>query len=242
MSMRCVVVLTFLSLCLVAEARDPLRNCRQCLVVTTDSWWALHGTMSIFERDKGSKWRRRGSPIPIVVGRAGLGWGRGLTDTINLPGPIKKEGDNKAPAGIFVLPGVFGYAAKAETKMPYRALSPDIVGVDDAQSRYYNRLIDASKIDQRDWRTAEKMFREDNLYKWGVVVNHNVPAKPGAGSCIFLHIWRGPAEPTVGCTAMAERNVVDLIHWLDPRLHPVLVQLPRTVYDDLRIKWNLPEL
>lgn len=222
-----------------AEAQDPLKNCRQCLVVTTDSWSAPHGMMSIFERNKGSTWRRTGSPIPIVVGRAGLGWGRGITGKITLPGPTKKESDDKAPAGIFRLRSVFGIERKASTKMPYLTLSPSVVAVDDPRSRFYNRFVDQNKIGKRDWRHVEKMFGVD-VYKWGVVVDHNMPPIPEAGSCIFLHTWINPATPTSGCTAMSQTNLLKMVRWLDPKSHPVLVQLPRAVYSQLRERWNLP--
>jgi D-alanyl-D-alanine dipeptidase len=222
---------------------NALREARQLLIVTTPSWSATSGTMSMFERDATyAPWHSRRIRISIVVGKAGLGWGRGVAYGERTSEPNKKEGDNKAPAGIFVLHGVFGYAPKAPSKMQYLALSPNILGIDDPQSRYYNQLIDQSKIDNRDWRTAEEMFRKDDLYKWGVVVDHNVPPQPGAGSCIFLHIWRGPGTSTVGCTAMAEKDMLDVIRWLDPAFAPLLVQLPRPVYDERRANWNLPPL
>jgi D-alanyl-D-alanine dipeptidase len=223
-----------------SNATDALASSRQCLVVTTESWSAPKGTMSIFERESGGAWRQRGTPVAVVVGKTGLAWGRGLLETKSFAGPTKKEGDNKAPAGIFNLSRVFGYAPSAQSKMPYLALSANMVGVDDPQSRFYNQLVDQSKID-KDWRTAEEMFRKDGLYKWGVVVEHNSPPLPGAGSCIFLHIWRGPDKSTVGCTAMSEHNLVDLIRWLDPALHPVLIQLPRSIYFEQRESWNLPQ-
>ncbi len=200
--------------------------------------------MSIFERESVlSSWQQRGASVPVVVGKTGLAWGRGLTMFYRSSDPIKKEGDNKAPAGIFVLRGVFGYAQKAPTKkMPYLTLSANIIAVDDPHSRYYNQLIDKSKSEHPDWRSAEEMFRKDDLYKWGVIVDHNVPPQPGAGSCIFLHIWRAPNKPTVGCTAMSEENIVEIIRWLDATRAPLLLQLPRPVYDEFRDKWNLPPL
>ena len=70
------------------------------------------------------------------------------------------------------------------------------------------------------------MRRDDILYKWGVVVDHNAAAIPGAGSCIFLHIWKSSSAPTAGCTAMPESDLVRLLRWLDPARHPILIQLP----------------
>jgi L,D-peptidoglycan transpeptidase YkuD (ErfK/YbiS/YcfS/YnhG family) len=123
--------------------------------------------------------------------------------------------------------------------MPFAALSENIVCVDDPRSRYYNRLVDQSKVENRDWKHAERMFGID-LYRSGVVVEHNIPSKPDAGSCIFLHVWKNSKTSTSGCTAMAEAKLLQIIRWLDPAKHPLLVQLPRPVYETLRAKWNLP--
>jgi L,D-peptidoglycan transpeptidase YkuD (ErfK/YbiS/YcfS/YnhG family) len=221
---------------------DALSNSRQCLLVLTRDWKSSSGLIRLFERERlDSAWQQHGSPEPVVLGKSGLGWGRGLVETKSLPGPRKKEGDGKAPAGVFRLLSAFGYAPTCHTQLPYLALSPDIEAVDDPQSRYYNQLVVRSKIGSPDWRTSEHMLRDDDRYKWGIVVAHNMPPQPGAGSCIFLHVWNNPG-PTVGCTAMSEKNIVAVIQWLDPKLHPLLVQLPQSAYDERREKWKLPPL
>ncbi|HEX4641347.1 MAG TPA: L,D-transpeptidase family protein, partial [Chthoniobacterales bacterium] len=66
------------------------------------------------------------------------------------------------------------------------------------------------------------------------------PAKPGAGSCIFLHIWKNSRAATAGCTAMPEQDLVNLLGWLDPKDRPVLVQMPQKEYDDFKAKFRLP--
>ncbi len=151
-----------------------------------------------------------------------------LPGTAAPPGPRKREGDNKAPAGLFKISFAFGYSAQSpETRMLYLPISATTVCVDDPRSRYYNRMLDASTIRQPDWRSAEKMKLRDDRYKWGVFVMHNTPPQPGAGSCIFLHVWKDAATATSGCTAMPEAMMLALIKWLDPARQPVLVQLPR---------------
>jgi D-alanyl-D-alanine dipeptidase len=160
-------------------------------------------------------------------------------------GPRKKEGDNKAPAGIFHLGPAFGYAAAERAswiKLRYVPLTKSSEGVDDPRSRYYNQLVDRSKIARVDWHSSEKMLRADVLYKWGLVVAHNSSATPGAGSCIFLHIWRNSSAATAGCTAMPEQNLVSLLHWLDPAAHPILTQMPRKDYNVARTKFHLPAM
>lgn len=220
----------------------------QCVVVIAPGWTAEHGSMTTFERNApDGLWRQRTPVIPVVLGRNGLGWGRGVATVSASDGPEKKEGDNKSPAGVFALSKVFGYAQTATTRMPYLQATADLICVDDPRSRYYNRMFESSSIARRDWRSGEQMRRKDVRYKWGVVVDHNGSRngeKPaaGAGSCVFLHVWLTPQTPTTGCTAMAERNIVDLIHWLDPTRKPVLVQLPEAIYRRYQAEWRLPRL
>ncbi len=56
---------------------SPLETSRQAIVVTTPEWNATTGTLQRFERN-GDKWNRVGAPVAVVIGRSGLGWGRGL--------------------------------------------------------------------------------------------------------------------------------------------------------------------
>ena len=222
---------------------NPLAGTRQCLVVTAANWSATTGGLRAFERAPAGDWKAVGERVPVVLGKKGLAWGVGFVRPATPDGPHKKEGDNKAPAGIFPLGPAFGYASADRAhwlKLPYVALTKNTEGVDDSQSRYYNQLVDRSKITRVDWRTSEKMLRADDLYKWGVFVAHNSSAKPGAGSCIFLHIWRNSSAATAGCTAMPERNLVKLLRWLDPAARPVLIQMPQQNYDAVRARLKLP--
>jgi D-alanyl-D-alanine dipeptidase len=223
-------------------ANDPVRGSRQCLVVTARDWNARTGVLQAFERaDARSEWRPRGRQIPVVLGKKGMAAGRGLID-LNVAAR-KIEGDNKASAGIFRLGPAFGYAPASAArwiKLRYVPLTKQSEGIDDPHSRYYNELVDRSKVANVDWRSSEQMLRADNLYKWGVFVAHNPEATPAAGSCIFLHIWKNSSSPTAGCTAMPERDLVELLRWLDPASRPILVQMPRSEYETLRTKFRLP--
>lgn len=245
--MRLVALVLFvLSAPAMIAAPDPLRQSRQCLVVVSRDWNAKTGLLRAYERKNSrSEWHIHGPEIPVVLGKKGLAWGRGLMNPPTGPGPVKIEGDNRVPAGVFRLGQAFGYAPARSArwvKLPYLPLTKQIEGIDDPQSRYYNRLVDRSKVARVDWRSSEKMRRDDILYKWGIVVAHNTPASPGAGSCIFFHIWKDAKTATAGCTAMPEQNVVGLLHWLDPAAHPVVIQMPRQNYDSLRTGLQLPAL
>lgn len=227
-----------------APAADPLRGSRQCVVVIAKNWNSTTGLLRAFERTRaGSEWKIHDGEIPVVLGKKGLAWGRGLFGTNNGAGPRKIEGDNRVPAGIFRLGPAFGYAPARRArwiKLPYVPLTAEIEGIDDPRSRYYNRLVDRSKVARVDWRTSEKMLRTDALYKWGFVVAHNPTATPGAGSCIFFHIWKNSSTATTGCTAMAENDLVRLLRWLNPSAHPLLVQMPHDNYTAFQSKFGLP--
>ena len=224
-------------------ATNGLDRPEQCVVVLTDDWVSTTGTLGRFERKGASGWKRLGRDVAVVLGRKGLGEGRGLVHLKFNNLPQKSEGDDRAPAGIFNLSSAFGYAPKhsaAWVKLPYLTLSPETEGVDDPNSHYYNRLVDRSKVARIDWRSSEQMRRNDDRYKWGIVVEHNPDAVPGAGSCIFLHVWKGSSILTSGCTAMAESDLVKLLRWLDPERSPILVQMPRAIYRSIQSKYDLP--
>ncbi|HQR36646.1 MAG TPA: hypothetical protein PLK30_28240 [Blastocatellia bacterium] len=223
--------------------KNILASSQQMILVTTSDWNAVDGELLRYERPSSQHpWRVVGSKIPVVVGRNGLAWGKGLhgdPSTLAKPGdPVKKEGDGKAPAGIFKLSAAFGYASlkeSANVKLPYLQATPTFECVDDVRSAYYNRLVDRDKVAQPDWNSSEQMRRDDELYRWGAVVDHNA-GKPeaGAGSCIFLHIWSGAGKGTAGCTAMESARMTELLSWLDGKKKPVLVQFPQAELVRLR--------
>ena len=222
----------------------------QAVVVKTDNWTARQGILHFYERSssKDDIWRPVGGAIPVVVGRNGLGWGVGLhpaadMDTPREGGPEKREGDGRAPAGIFRLSSACGYAPAKEAggiRMPYMQATPVLRCVDDAQSLHYNRIVDTSLI-KADWKSDEEMHRGDGQYRWGVVVDHNAnPVIPGRGSCIFMHVWKGSDAGTAGCTAMSQENMERLLRWLNSSANPVLIQLPAATYKQQRPLWRLP--
>jgi D-alanyl-D-alanine dipeptidase len=230
----------------IATGTDPLRYSQQCLVVVAPTWNSKTALLHAFARTTTtSDWKMRGNAIPVVLGKSGLGWGLGLVDAKGRAGPRKIEGDNKVPAGIFRLGPAFGYAPAPSAswiKLQYVPLTKTTEGVDDTRSRFYNQLVDRSKVARVDWRSSEQMRRADDLYKWGIFVAHNAAATPGAGSCIFMHIWKNSSTPTTGCTAMAERDLVRLLRWLDPAAQPLLVQVPQRDYAEFQANYRLPSL
>lgn len=223
--------------------RVLIEDSEQLVVVTTPSWTSTTGLMQRFERTTPkSEWRSLEQPIPLVVGRTGIAWGVGF-DHVSADGPHKHEGDGKAPAGIFPLDTVFGFAprdSRQSVKLPYVQLLPTTDCVDDTASIHYNTVVDRATVPRVDWNTGEHM-REIGQYEIGVIVGYNAaqPVK-GRGSCIFLHIWAGPDSHTAGCTAFDEAKLREVIMWLDPKKQPLLVQLTARDYARLQTSLKLP--
>ena len=222
---------------------------RQLLLVVTSGWGSCTAQLQRFERvTLDGEWQAVGEAITASLGRCGLAWGRGLHPQVSGVGLAKREGDGCAPAGIFSITALFGYAAPDSSfaraaKLPYLYATHDLKAIDDPASAYYNRIVDQSSVTQPDWTSCEEMLRIDQRYAVGAVVAHNSePPVPGAGSCIFLHVWESEGAPTAGCTAMSLADMSEIASWLAGAAAPLLVQLPRLEYEDLRVAWALPAL
>ena len=219
----------------------------QLVLVTTADWDATGGELRRFER-AGDGWRQVGDAAPITLGRTGTAWGIGL-HAARSDGPVKREGDGKAPAGVFAIGTAFGYAAGVRTGLPYRAMTANDWCIDVPASPMYNRIVDRSVAKAAGLDKSTEPMRldihgkhGDQRYREGFVIEHNADGRvPNGGSCIFAHLWGQPGQATAGCTAMAADNMTPLLAWLDARKHPVFVLLPAAQYATLQHDWNLPE-
>jgi L,D-peptidoglycan transpeptidase YkuD (ErfK/YbiS/YcfS/YnhG family) len=223
----------------------PWHDSRQLVIVTTSDWDANHGVLSTFVRSP-EGWHVAESGVPVTIGRSGSAWGLGLNDA--QPGPLKKEGDGRSPAGVFRIGTAFGYSATAQTALKYRAATGSDYCIDVETSPLYGRIVDAHDVGEAAVRgSTEPMRRDihaggDQSYKLGFVIEHNPAATTGAGSCIFVHLRRAPEQTTAGCTAMDEPAMRKLLAWLRPEQHPVFVLLPLPQYERVKRMWNLPQI
>ena len=164
--------------------------------------------------------------IEVNIGKNGLGWGLGeVTLTQKKNEPHKKEGDKKAPAGIFKLTTIFGYEKEQNFKMPYLYADKNLICVDDSDSKLYNQITKMPKIAPKSY---ENMRRDDKQYKLGVYVGHNKRQIKNRGSCIFLHVQKSKNHPTAGCTSMGIEDIKKITSWLDKSKNPILIQIPQS--------------
>lgn len=191
----------------VLEAQ--LGDSRQCLLVVNDNASSASARVYVLEKKEGG-WRSVFSPMEAMIGKNGFA-----------PPGEKREGDERTPSGIFPLGTAFGYNPSVETRMPYRQAADEDVWVDDPGVDDYNRWV---KKGQTRAASFELMRREDPLYRYGIVIEYNTnPVVKGQGSAIFFHVWMNSSESTHGCVALSERDMLEILRWLDPAAKPVAV-------------------
>ena len=218
---------------------------RQVIVAQAATWNSNTATLQCYQRASSrAPWQPVLSrPVPVLLGRSGLAWGRGPFQPPQNGVPPKVEKDWRAPAGVFQLGQLFGYAAAppAGSRWPYHQVGPWDAYIDDPRHPDYNRHVRVDPRNVPPWFEKQKMRLGDAAYKWMLEIRHNQnPAAPGYGSAIFFHVRRGPDKPSAGCTTMALTDLEAIIRWLDPRASPYYVLLPKAEYTALRGAWRLP--
>ncbi len=182
---------------------------RQLMVAVPLPSDATRGFIYLFER-RDTGWSGRGYPLPAMVGRSGFA-----------PPGEKREGDGRTPSGLFHLESAFGYPSAVTTKMPYRQATDDDIWVDDIHAPEYNQWVRRGETRASSF---EEMKRQDHRYRYGLVIDYNRhPVVPALGSAIFMHIWLKEGVSTSGCVALAESDLLEILHWLDPGKKPLIL-------------------
>lgn len=147
-------------------------------------------------------WRTQS--VPCALGRSGIA-------ALNM----KREGDGATPAGTFILHRVLwrpDRGPKPLTHLPCEAINESDGWCDDPTRSEYNRPVQLPFAG-----SAERLWRDDNLYNLVVVLGHNDdPPRPSLGSAIFLHVATQDFAPTQGCVAINEVDLRALLADVNP--------------------------
>lgn len=205
-------LLTIITTALAGEMPEPLSGLDPSIsqvVLVHGRFDAVPAQVSGWERQDGA-WKQVMAPVNAVLGRNGLA-----------PEGEKREGDGRTPSGIFALRRAFGYEANVTTGLEYQPATEKDFWIDAPSSPFYNQWFSNEVAPTV---SHEVLRRPDDLYKYAIVIEYNTdPVVPGMGSAIFMHLWRGAGEPTAGCVAMAETDLLRLLRWLDSRRNPVII-------------------
>jgi L,D-peptidoglycan transpeptidase YkuD (ErfK/YbiS/YcfS/YnhG family) len=160
-------------------------------------------------------WQRQGSCFVKVAGpwTAAVG-----TRGVSLQ---KHEGDGTTPIGTFPIGAtMYGIAPNPGVAYPYHRIVCGDWWDEDPSSPSYNRFVHLScGATPRFGGDSEALWKVVPQYDYFAVIAYNAgPIVAGKGSAIFLHITVG--TPTAGCVAITATELLRLLRWLRPTLHP----------------------
>ncbi|ACH38391.1 lipoprotein, putative [Citrifermentans bemidjiense Bem] len=155
-------------------------------------------------------WQLAAPPVPVNLGRNGVA-----------PPFEKREGDGRTPSGLFPLRRAFGYQGEFKGRFPYQRVDSQDLWVDDVHSPDYNLWV---RRGQTMASSYEELLRPDPLYKYALAPEYNeAPVVRGLGSAIFIHVESKRKPETSGCISMPEKELVQVMQWLDPEKEPQLL-------------------
>ncbi|MFF5225662.1 L,D-transpeptidase [Dactylosporangium sp. NPDC000521] len=133
----------------------------------------------------------------------------------------KHEGDKTTPTGVFGFDGtMYGIAANPGVKYGYHRVVQDDWWDENSDSPGYNTFHHGANPGG----PSEPLWQISPQYNHFAVIRYNMPATPGRGSGIFLHVAIG--NPTLGCVALPSGDLVALLRWLNPAANPRIVLSP----------------
>ncbi|MDC3104644.1 L,D-transpeptidase family protein [Candidatus Pelagibacter bacterium] len=141
--------------------------------------------------------------VKCVVGKRGIG-------------KKLKEGDKITPKGKYKVKFILYRKDRVSylaSKIPKYVIKKNMGWCDDPESKDYNKLIRFPFS-----YSAEKLYREDNIYDIILVLNYNLnPIVKNKGSAIFIHIATKNYKFTKGCIAINKRDLRKIIKQINQR-------------------------
>lgn len=131
-------------------------------------------------------------------------------------GPGKHaEGDTKTPLGTWVIGEAYGIKEDPGSILPYTQVTDDMYWCATGNhGTKYNQLIFKSDEPDADYSEDEHLIDYPIVYDYLIDLGYNKGCAPYAGNAIFLHVWRGPDNPTGGCIAVSEENMITILKTL----------------------------
>jgi L,D-peptidoglycan transpeptidase YkuD (ErfK/YbiS/YcfS/YnhG family) len=213
------------------SARHP--DVRQFVIMATDGFAAVSGTVEVMVRSTSGEWLCRRGATDAMFGRSGT---RPLLQ--------RRSGDGSTPAGVFPLGeatawdgqkfSMFGNRPDPGVHVAYRAVrAEDCWGATPGTARYQHlvRRPGCSGPDE-----LLRSFGE--AYSHAAVIGANLdpisgdePGEIPFAAAIFLHrtsyAASGASKPTSGCVSLGDDDLVDTLRAIEPDLNPHFAIGPR---------------
>ena len=194
----------------IIKVQEPSisNNVSQLLLVISEEPGNAQTKLFALEKEDGI-WKQKTGPVAAGIGKNGFAaFGE------------KVEDDGKSPSGVFRLGHLFTYADTVITRMPYSISTAEDKWIDDQESDDYNKHVRGDT----DAKSFEKLKLKSSYYKYCMVIEYNTdPVVKGKGSAIFFHLRESDTENTSGCVGIAEKDMQQILEWLDPTAHPMIV-------------------
>jgi L,D-peptidoglycan transpeptidase YkuD (ErfK/YbiS/YcfS/YnhG family) len=202
---------------LLVDQLASMGGAQQVITVDAPSAASTTATLSAFEND-GHGWYQVFGSMPAVDGENG--W---------VPAAGRTEGDGAAPEGMYAIGSpMYGVDANPGTAFPYHQLVCGDWWDEDPQSSAYNTFQHVACGTTPPFAgNSEALWTEGNAYPSLAVIDFNTPSAGAYGSGIFLHANIG--APTQGCISLPVGDLDQVLEWLNPALHPVIVMGPDSV-------------
>ena len=130
----------------------------------------------------------------------------------------KREGDGCTPIGRFQLRECWFREDRIKgftTGLLQRRIHEDDGWCDDTESPVYNTHVKLPF-----GMSHEKLWRDDHAYDLIIPIGYNdIPAVPGLGSAIFLHVALPGYTPTEGCVALAAEHLLEILPLISGNTH-----------------------
>lgn len=126
----------------------------------------------------------------------------------------KTEGDLCTPIGTFPLRCLFfrpDRLERPETGLNTIPIEPDDGWCNDPKEKKYNAHV---KLPRKG--SCESLWREDRVYDIIVPIGYNdSPPVASKGSAIFIHITGKDEEPTHGCIALEQNDLLEIVRGIN---------------------------
>ena len=159
-----------------ARAAGVPNDCNQLIVALAPDWNSHARPVATLRALRRGPWQTsRRRHVPVLFGKNGLAWGRGLAGQ-DEAGLHKKERDGRAPAGVFRIGKIYTYdpALPPGADFPFHQVTTADAWVDDVTSPDYNRFVTIDDPEHPPpWFAKEKMRHNDFAYRWLVEIRHN---------------------------------------------------------------------
>jgi L,D-peptidoglycan transpeptidase YkuD (ErfK/YbiS/YcfS/YnhG family) len=200
----------------MADAVATVPTTDQLITVVAASLRSTTASLEVFRR-VGSCFHLAEGPYGAELGRNGLSLHH-------------HEGDDTTPIGLFAIQStMYGVDANPGVAYRYHHLVCGDWWDEQSSTALYNHFVHVRCGTSPPFGgDSEPLWEATPQYDYFAVIDFNrSPVVPGRGSAIFLHVSIG--APTTGCVALPLADLLAVLRFLRPALHPMIAITTRAL-------------